>query len=303
MEWRNEQVYHLRQNTTLTPLEQDRYFDEIVSSLFSESNPSQVLFSYLEGEKCIGYGGLVHINWVDRNAEISFIMNTVLENEFFEFHWINFLKMIQNIAFNELCFNKIFTYAFDLRPRLYPALEESGFYNEAVLKDHCRFQDNYRDVLIHSKINHLSLRPITLEDVKITFEWASDKEVRKYSFSTNEISFNEHTKWFDSKYKDHNCFYYIFENSLGTPLGSIRVDLQESVGVISYLIGPKYHGKGLGKEIIKQLERRIIKDYGDIRELVGYVVDENLASVRIFEKLEYKKNVESGKLKFIKVIR
>lgn len=78
MKWLNEQIYHLRQKQPLTVEDQDNYFTNIVSKLFDQDQPNQILFSYLENDTCIGYGGLVHINWIDQNAEISFIMNTVL---------------------------------------------------------------------------------------------------------------------------------------------------------------------------------------------------------------------------------
>ena len=42
-------------------------------------------------------------------------------------------------------------YAFDLRPKLYPVLEQSGFKKEAVLKKQCLFNLEYIDVVIHSK--------------------------------------------------------------------------------------------------------------------------------------------------------
>src|SRR5207342_3568736 len=78
MKWRNEQIYHLRQQKPLNEFEQEKYFRTVVASLFEQEQPAQVLFSYLENDECIGYGGLVHINWKDRYAEISFIINTVL---------------------------------------------------------------------------------------------------------------------------------------------------------------------------------------------------------------------------------
>ena len=78
MAWRNEQMYHLRQQRELTPSDQESYFDEVVKNLFFEERPTQYLFSYLESGRCVGYGGLVHIDWTNRNAEISFIINTVL---------------------------------------------------------------------------------------------------------------------------------------------------------------------------------------------------------------------------------
>lgn len=153
MKWRNEQIYHLRQNTPLTAEDQDTYFQTVIAQLFNKEQPDQILFSYLENGTCIGYGGLVHINWLDENAEISFVLNTALEETSFEMHWQSFLAMIELIAFTDLNFHKIYTYAFDLRPKLYLALTNMGFTEEARLKEHCCLERRYLDVLIHSKIN------------------------------------------------------------------------------------------------------------------------------------------------------
>ena len=150
MKWRNEQIYHLRQNEPLTVEKQNKYFDTVVSKLFDTDKPDQILFSYLENNVCIGYGGLVHINWIDNNAEISFIMNTDLEKKYFDSHWSIFLKLLQKVAFDELKLHKIYTYAFDLRPHLYPVFEKNGFKEEAVLREHCLCNSEYKDVIIHS---------------------------------------------------------------------------------------------------------------------------------------------------------
>jgi RimJ/RimL family protein N-acetyltransferase len=153
MQWRNEQIYHLRQNKPLTASDQKNYFSNVVAHLFQQEKPQQILFSYLEGDKCIGYGGLVHINWVDQHAEISFIMNTELEQQYFTFHWSTYLKLIEAVAFQELNLHKIYTYAFDLRMKLYKVLEENNFSKEARLIDHAKFENRFVDVLIHSKFN------------------------------------------------------------------------------------------------------------------------------------------------------
>jgi RimJ/RimL family protein N-acetyltransferase len=123
--------------------------------LFNEETPSQLLFSYLENQICIGYGGLVHINWIDKHAEISFIMNTELEKEHFSKHWKIFLHLIEQVGFEQLNLHKLFTFAYDLRPQLYPAIEEAGYSKEASLKKHVFFNGEYKDVVIHSKFNHL----------------------------------------------------------------------------------------------------------------------------------------------------
>lgn len=154
MKWRNNQMYHLRQTKPLTRVEQDHYFDNIISKDFSQISPDQILFSFLLGKKCIGYGGLVHINWIDKNAEISFVINTEMQEDNFHNFWTNYLVLVEKVAFEELQFHKIFTYAFDLRPHLYEVLENSGFTEDARIKEHFLFDNKYLDVVIHSKINN-----------------------------------------------------------------------------------------------------------------------------------------------------
>jgi RimJ/RimL family protein N-acetyltransferase len=155
MRWRNEQLYHLRQSKPLTAEDQDAYFSQVVDRLYNQQQPNQILFSFLKEEQCIGYGGLVHINWLDKNAEISFVMETELEQECFAYYWSIYLKMLEQVAFEELGLHKIFTFAFDLRPHLYPVLESCGYNKEAELADHCLIEGIYRNVIIHARINTL----------------------------------------------------------------------------------------------------------------------------------------------------
>lgn len=151
MNWRNDQIYHLRQSKALTIKDQDIYFKKIVSKLFTNDFPNQLLFSYLFKDKCIGYGGLVHINWNDMNAEISFLIDTNLDKTEFDLHWSIFLQLIEEVAFEELKIHKIFVYAFDVRPYLYEVLKKNKYIKDAVLKEHCFVHNNFKDVLIYSK--------------------------------------------------------------------------------------------------------------------------------------------------------
>lgn len=154
MQWRNEQIYHLRQAKPLTHKDQDQYFENVVSNLFNEQKPNQLLFSFLAEEELIGYGGLVHINWIDKNAEISFIMETSLEENVFNVLWSVFLNLLEKVAFGELKLHKIYVYAFDLRPHLYEVLEENRYFKDAVLQEHCFFDGKFIDVVIYSKIQN-----------------------------------------------------------------------------------------------------------------------------------------------------
>lgn len=305
MKWRNEQMYHLRQDKMLTVEDQENYFNNVVSKLFAQDRPNQILFSYLKGEECIGYGGLVHINWVDKNAEISFIMNTELERENFVYHWCNYLELIKKVAFSELVLHKIFTYAFDLRPHLYTALINVGFDQEATLKEHCLFKGKYIDVLIHSFSSKLCLREAKEEDTDITYKWASDQKIREYSFNKDIIVYEEHKKWFINKTKSKNTQYFILDSVFTGPLGSIRIDLNDKKEwTISYLIDSYYHGRGLGVQIINLLEKVItsLKKNNEEIIFIGLVQLINKPSLNIFRKLEYSEEIEGDVITFKKTI-
>lgn len=153
MKWRNEQMYHLRQNEILTPEKQEKYYREVVDKLFEQDKPEQILFSYLHKGQCIGYGGLVHINWDKKTAEVSFIMDTQLEKNEFDKHWSIFLSLLEQVAFDQLSLTKIFTYAYDLRPHLYEALEKNGFVLAQRLKNEVKINNKFFDVVIHEKIH------------------------------------------------------------------------------------------------------------------------------------------------------
>ena len=298
MQWRNEQIYHLRQQKPLTLADQENYFTNVVSGLFEQEQPNQILFSYLENDQCIGYGGLVHINWNDQHAEISFIMDTALEQEAFSEHWTIYLSLIEKVAFGALKLHKIFTYAFDVRPHLYPVLEAAGFKKEAVLKDHCFFNNQFKNVSIHAKYQTaFELRRAVPADVDVTFNWATDAVVRRYALSQNAIAFDDHKAWFASKISNEQVFYYLaFVDH--EPIGSIRFDVFSDEVVISYLIDPKHHGKGWGKKI---LEDGMIQFDSDAHTapVVGIVKTDNVASLKIFRDLHFREErIDDNTVKF-----
>ena len=79
--WRNEQIDILRQRKILNEQDQKNYFERIIWPAFDYEYPDQILFSYLKGNTCIGYGGLVHISWEDKRGEVSFLLDTKLTKD------------------------------------------------------------------------------------------------------------------------------------------------------------------------------------------------------------------------------
>ena len=131
------------------------------------------------------------------------------------------------------------------------------------------------------------LRKATKNDLEILFEWANEKEVRKNSIYTNEISFDEHKEWFSNKLKSKSCDIYILCKD-EIPIGQIRLDYNGNHAVISYSICSKYRGQGYGRRMLVLAEEKVCQTHKEINIFDAEVKSENIASKKKFEELGYK---------------
>ena len=288
MKWRNEQMYHLRQEKPITEKSQENYFNGTLARLFDQEKPNQILFSYLKNDKCIGYGGLVHINWIVRTAEVSFIMETSLERDEFDFHWTTYLYLLKKIAFEELKLRSLHTYAYDLRPFLYPTLEKNNFKLKEHLKDEIKIDGKKKDIFIHECVNPillLKIREARESDVKLIFNWSNDSLVRAQSFYSKTIEFDNHKNWFKEKLQNYNALLLINkfdENNIGL----VRFEFENNMCTIGILLDEKYRGKGLSSLMLINSSAYYFKRFS--MPIFAYKKESNIASIRSFEKAGYK---------------
>ncbi|WP_341457728.1 GNAT family N-acetyltransferase [Clostridium botulinum] len=134
--------------------------------------------------------------------------------------------------------------------------------------------------------NNLFLIPANESHCELIYEWSNDDEVRKNSFNSNKIIYEEHAKWYLNKLRDSNCCIYLLADA-NKSIGIVRIERKQNKNVISYSIAKEFRGKGYGYKILLKLEEELIKEYKEI-VLTGYVKEENISSIKIFKKLNYK---------------
>ena len=297
MNWRNEQMYHLRQSEPLNEEKQDKYFNTTISSLFQQEKPNQILFSYLKNDKCIGYGGLVHINWIERTAEVSFIMETSLEENEFDMHWTTYLYLLKKIAFEDLKLKSLHTYAYDLRPFLYPTLEKNNFKLKKRLRDEIEIEEKKTDVFIHECSNPILLMKIKVaseNDAKLIFNWSNDPLVRTQSFYTNTIEFENHKNWFKEKLQNDNSLLLI-NTWEGNNIGLVRFEVENNKCTIGILMDEGYRGKGFSSLMLINSCTYYFKRFS--LPIYAFIKKTNIASIRSFEKVGFKifdETIENG---------
>jgi hypothetical protein len=149
--WRNSQMEILRQKKELTSEDQVRYFNNVVWPSMQLPEPDQILFGFTKNGKLIGYGGLVHISWIDFRAEVSFLLDNELvgDSSLYREYFLIYLDLIRMIAFEGLDFNRLYTETYDIRDAHISILLESGFKLEGRMKEHVFIKGKFVDSLIH----------------------------------------------------------------------------------------------------------------------------------------------------------
>lgn len=151
--WRNAQIHILRQRIELTVEQQDEYFRLIVASEMKVQFPSQILMGLDCSGEFVAYGGLAHINWMDRHAEMSFLTDPIYSN--YEDHHrllTIFVKLLSQLALNELGLHRLFTETYSFRTEHIKMLESVGFGREGVLKEHVVINGEFVDSIMHGLI-------------------------------------------------------------------------------------------------------------------------------------------------------
>jgi RimJ/RimL family protein N-acetyltransferase len=155
--WRNQQMDVLRQKKEISKLEQISYYEKSIVTLFDKEKPSQLVFSYFKDNILIGYGGLVHLSWDDKRAEMSFLLNPIYtkNDNVYKEYFSQFIDFMKQINFKQLSFHKLFTETYEHRNFHINILVDSGFQLEGILRDHVFLNNKYFNSLIHSIINDI----------------------------------------------------------------------------------------------------------------------------------------------------
>ena len=150
-QWRNAQMAVLRQQHEISPAEQVAYFERQIWPTLADPQPHNLLVAYLLDGQLIGYGGLVHIAWDHRRAEVSFLLDPVRTHDLagYRSDFLAFLQLMKTLAFDDLKLQRLFTETYATRQHHISVLEAADFRLEGRLRQHVRIDGQPVDSLIH----------------------------------------------------------------------------------------------------------------------------------------------------------
>ncbi|MDX7784989.1 MULTISPECIES: UDP-2,4-diacetamido-2,4,6-trideoxy-beta-L-altropyranose hydrolase [Aeromonas] len=178
----------------------------------------------------------------------------------------------------------------DIESRLIPALHDLlNNYKEYVdnnleLCDGKGAQRVINTIMANTEISGFRLRPVSIDDTLLIYQWQSDPITRRYALNPNPPSWVEHKSWMEKKIQCQQDYFFLIINAESSePCGAVRLDeLGTDNYLISIFVAPNKHGQGIGLTGLKLLDRCLPK----IR-IHATVLTENIASQRLFSNAGY----------------
>ena len=129
----------------------------------------------------------------------------------------------------------------------------------------------------------MQIREAIQSDSPDLFLWRNDVLSRRMFKNPELLTFEEHSRWFESARINPHKYILIGYNQ-NKKIGVCRFDLEKdnNLSEISININPKFRGRGFGQKLLKLALKEFKQVFnGDI---VTNIRIENLASIKIFEK-------------------
>ncbi|HEY1738057.1 MAG TPA: GNAT family N-acetyltransferase, partial [Acidimicrobiia bacterium] len=127
----------------------------------------------------------------------------------------------------------------------------------------------------------VTLRPAAFTDAGLVLAWRNDADAVRWSASGAGIDPAQHERWFAAVLDDPGYRMMVAEIG-GDPIGAVRVDVTDGIGIVSIVIDPEWRGRGYGRTVLHALEVEVGADC-QVRALEAVVHPGNERSRRAFE--------------------
>jgi UDP-2,4-diacetamido-2,4,6-trideoxy-beta-L-altropyranose hydrolase len=126
------------------------------------------------------------------------------------------------------------------------------------------------------------LRPVTRDDLEITYEWQTQPETRRFGRNSAIPSRAEHEVWFSARLQDPTSILNVIVCD-GEAVGTLRLDRLDSRSYeISIVVSTSFYGRGIGLAAL-MLARRLVPE----ALLKAEILPGNIRSEALFTKAGY----------------
>ena len=134
----------------------------------------------------------------------------------------------------------------------------------------------------------VALRAVRDDDSLMLLEWRNDPVAVRFSASGRGVTAAEHERWFARVRGDQSASMLWIVEEGGTPVGQVRVDVDEGVGIVSIAIAVEHRGRGLGPLALGAMVTEVSAG-GKVEVLRALAHPDNSRSMRAFEAAGFRR--------------
>jgi UDP-2,4-diacetamido-2,4,6-trideoxy-beta-L-altropyranose hydrolase len=140
------------------------------------------------------------------------------------------------------------------------------------------------EAMLPTKRGDLTMRRAAPADSAFYFRLVNDPDVRRQSFRRDQVTWDGHKRWYESKMQDSSARLYVMEAN-GLPIGQVRFDTAQGKAALDYSLDLIVRGRGWGTRLVELGLMQLAGE--DPREVLAEVRTENVASRMVFDRLGF----------------
>jgi len=138
------------------------------------------------------------------------------------------------------------------------------------------------------------MRNMREDDIEIIYKNLHLDFVNKYFKNKKQQQkiHKNHSKWYKTHISSFDYSIYIFEDEKNNFVAMTSYEVLKDTAKINIYLNKDFRNKGYSQEILSESIEKFLQDNKEIKHIKAYVLEENIASKKIFENLGFVYNNE-----------
>ena len=143
-------------------------------------------------------------------------------------------------------------------------------------------------------LSKFKLRNMREDDIEIIYKNLHLDFVNKYFKNKKQQQkiHKNHSEWYKTHISSFDYSIYIFEDEKNNFVAMTSYEVLKDTAKINIYLNKDFRNKGYSQEILSESIEKFLQDNKEIKHIKAYVLEENIASKKIFENLGFIYNNE-----------
>ena len=143
-------------------------------------------------------------------------------------------------------------------------------------------------------LSKFKIRNMREDDIEIIYKNLHFDFVNKYFKNRKQQQkiHKNHNEWYKTHISSFDYSIYIFEDEENNFVALTSYEILANIAKVNIYLNKDYRNKKYSQEILSESINKFLIDYKNIKYLQAYILEENIASKKIFENLGFIYNNE-----------